>query len=89
MCIICRVINIPTMNINKRVMTLKTYVDNFISFFLILISPYLSISYIQFMVCPPIDNLWITSGSFGNPLFIGYRRGPVKGRPPPRNLDSL
>ena len=60
-------------------MTLKTYVDNFISFFLILISPYLSISYIQFMLCLPIDNLWITHGPFENLLFIGHYWGACQG----------
>ena len=60
-------------------MTLKTYVDNFISFFLILIFLYLSISYIQFLVCPLIDNLWITRGPFKNLLFIGYYWGACQG----------
>ncbi len=79
MCIICRVINIPTTYINKRVMTLKTYVDNFISFFLILLFLYLPVSYNRFMVCPPIDNLWITRGPLENRLFIGYFWGACQG----------
>ena len=80
---ICRVINIPTKYRDNRVMTLKTYVDKSILFSSILFSPYLSVGYIGFMVCPHIDNLWITSESFGNPVFIGYCPGPVKGQPPP------
>ncbi len=60
-------------------MTLKTYVDNFILFFLILSFLYLLVAYIGFMVCPLINNLWITRGPFENPLFIGYYQGACQG----------
>ncbi len=65
-------------------MTFKTYVDNFILFFLILFFLYLSVVYIRFMVCPLINNLWITRGPFENPLFIGYYQGACQGLAPPK-----
>ncbi len=79
MCIICRVINIPTTYINKRVMTLKTYVDNFITFFLVLFFLYLSVNYIRFLTCQLIDKLWITRRLLENQLFIGYFWGACQG----------
>jgi len=60
-------------------MTLTTYVDNFILFFLILFFLYLSAIYTRFMARPLVDNLWITRRPFENPLFIGYYWGACQG----------